>query len=103
GTGIPNVLFALAVLAVACRELGITVPSYVRYVVPRAVLGALPPLALVLWFKLGLQVQSIIGLAAAGSAMVVLFGGMWVFFVYRDDPLVDLRPHLVRLRAWSRA
>jgi hypothetical protein len=39
----------------------------------------------------------------AGSAMVVLFGLTWIFFVYRDDPYVNMRTHIVRLRAWSRA
>jgi O-antigen/teichoic acid export membrane protein len=103
GTAIPNVLFAGVVLALACRELDVSVSSYVRYVVPRAALGAVPVLALLLWCKLGLEVESLFGLAAAGSAMIVLFAVTWVFFVYRDDPLVDLRPHVFRFRGWSRA
>jgi O-antigen/teichoic acid export membrane protein len=103
GTAIPNVLFAVFVLIVACRELEIGLPSYLSYVVPRAALGALPPLAVLLWFKLGLQVQSFAGLFAAGLAMVVLFSLTWVFFVYRGDPYVDLRTHLIRFRIWNRA
>jgi len=103
GTAIPNVLFALVVVTVACRELEIPLPHYLQYVIPRAAVGALPVLALLLWFRLGLEVQSITGLIAAGSAMVLLFGVTWVGFVYRNDPYFDLRPHLVRLRAWSRA
>ena len=103
GTAIPNVLFAVVVLSVACRELGITIPSYLGYVVPRAALGSFPLVALLLWFKLGLQVQNIAGLFAAGTSMLLLFGLTWVFFVYRNDPFVDLRPHLIRFRAWSRA
>ena len=103
GTAIPNALFAVVVLAIACRELQIGVGHYLRYVVPRAALGALPVLALLLWFKLGLGVQGITGLAAAGSAMLLLFALTWVFFVYRDDPYVDLKGGLVRLRGWSRA
>jgi len=103
GTAIPNVLFAVVVLRVACRELEISVSTYLSYVVPRPVLGAMPLLGLLLWFKLSLDVQGLIGLAAAGVAMMILFGFTWVFFVYRDDPLVDMRPHLGRLRAWSRA
>lgn len=103
GTAIPNVLFALFVLGLTCRELEIRLVSYVRYVAPRAVLGALPVLALLLWFKFGVRVESFTGLAAAGSAMVLLFGITWVFFVYRDDPYVNLRFNLVRLRAGSRA
>ena len=103
GTAIPNVLFAMFVLVLACRELQISVAHYVKYVVPRAALGALPVVALLTWFKVGLDVQTFPGLAAAGSAMVVLFGLTWIFFVYRHDPYVDLRPHLTRFRVWSRA
>jgi hypothetical protein len=32
-------------------------------------------------------------------AMLVVFGVTWVFFVYRNDPYVDLRAWLPRLRA----
>jgi O-antigen/teichoic acid export membrane protein len=103
GTAVPNMIFAVVVLAVTCRELGITVADYVRYVVPRALAGALPPLLLLLWFKVGLQVQSLAGMAAAGTAMLVVFALTWVFYVYRSDPYVDLRPHFLRIRVWSRA
>lgn len=103
GTAIPNVLFAALVLLHACRELETPVAEYVRYVVPRAALGALPVLGLLLWFKLGLEVRSLGGLAGAGIAMAVLFGVTWVFFVYRNDRYVDLRARLLLLWAWSRA
>lgn len=102
GTAIPNILFAALVLVHACRELETPVAEFVRYVVPRATLGALPVLGLLLWCKLGLEVRSLVGLAVAGVAMVVLFGVTWVFFVYRNDPYVDLRSRLPLLRA-SRA
>ncbi|MGB2713832.1 MAG: oligosaccharide flippase family protein [Vicinamibacterales bacterium] len=103
GTAIPNVLFAFVVLVLACRQLNVTVSSYLNYVVPRAALGAMPVAALLLWFKVGLDVHTIAGLIAAGSAMIVLFGLLWVFFVYRNDPYVDIRMHLDRFRVWSRA
>jgi O-antigen/teichoic acid export membrane protein len=104
GTAIPNVLFALVVLVLACRELGISPAHYARYVIPRAAIGAIPVLTLLLWFKYGLQVRDMAGLVAAGSVMVVLFALTWVFYVYRDDPFVDLRTHLVRFPPWrSRA
>ena len=99
GTAIPNVLFAAVVLVVVCRELGVTISEYTRYVVPRAVIGSVPVLALLLWFKLGLHVSEMVGLIAAGSAMVVLFGITWLFYVYRDDPYVNVRSHLVRFGA----
>jgi O-antigen/teichoic acid export membrane protein len=103
GTAIPNILFSLFVLTLACRELDVSLARYVQYVVPRAAAGALPVVILLLWFKLSLQVQTLVGLAAAGSAVVVLFALTWIFFVYRDDPYVDLRGHVLRLRGWSRA
>jgi O-antigen/teichoic acid export membrane protein len=103
GTAIPNVLFAAVVLTIACRELGIPIATYFGYVVPRAALGAVPVLALLIWFRLGLNVASFPGLVGAGSAMVVLFGLTWIFFVYRNDRYVDVQGHLVRLRMGSRA
>ena len=103
GTAIPNILFAVFVLAIACRELEISLPNYLKYVVPRATVGAVPVLALLLWFRLGLRVESIFGLITAGSVMVLVFGITCIFFVYRNDPYVNLRMHLVRRRAWSRA
>jgi O-antigen/teichoic acid export membrane protein len=101
GTAIPNVLFAAVVLVVACRELGIGLVAYLRYVVPRAAAGAVLPLGLLIWFRSGMQVQSFVGLVTAGMSMVVLFGITWLLFVYRGDPYVDLRPR--RLFGWSRA
>ena len=102
GTAIPNVLFAVLVLVHACRELRTPIGEYVRYVAPRAVVGALPVLALLLWFKLGLEVRGIGGLAAAGGAMVALFGLIWVLFVYRRDRYVDIRFRIPLLRTSER-
>jgi peptidoglycan biosynthesis protein MviN/MurJ (putative lipid II flippase) len=100
GTAIPNVLFAGVVVVVACRELGIGVPAYLAYVVPRAAAGAVAPLALLMWFKFGIDVQTLPGLATAGASMAVLFGLVWMSFVYKGDPYVDLTPRF--LRGWSR-
>jgi O-antigen/teichoic acid export membrane protein len=102
GTAIPSALLAIVVLVIACRELEIGVRRYVEYVVPRAAFGALPILALLVWCRVGLQVQGFLGLAAAGVATVALFALTCVVFVYHRDPLVDLMPHMGRLRAWSR-
>ena len=103
GTAVPNMLFAGFVLAITCRELRVPIPQYVKYVVPRAAIGAAPVLALLLWFKLALRVETMLGLVAAGSAMLVVFGTTWILYVYRGDPYVDLRPHLMRFRLGSRA
>src|SRR4029077_21078523 len=100
---IPNVLFDAVGLVVTCRELDISVARYLSYVVPRAALGVIPSLALPLWLRMGVGVQNLAGLIMAGSAMLVLFGLTWILFVYRHDPYVDVRPQLIRLRAWARA
>ncbi len=102
GTAIPNVLFAGAVFLQACHELDVSVVQFLRYVAPRAVLGALPVLALLLWFKLGLDVHGVAALAGAGFAMVLVFAVTWVGFVYRNDPYVDVRRWLPRLRSLVR-
>ena len=94
GTAIPNVLFAVAVFVQACRQLDVSMGTFFRYVVPRAVLGALPALAVLLWFKIQLDVRSLVALTAAGVAMVVVFAATCVFFVYRNDPYLDLRASL---------
>ena len=101
GTAIPNVLFSFVVLIVACRELGVTFMSYVKYVVPRAALAGVPLLALLLWCRDGLHVQSLTGLVAAGSSMVLLFGVIAIVFVYRGDPYVDVRNQLMLRRIWK--
>ena len=101
GTAIPNVMFAILIVAVACRELNITLLEYGRYVVPRAAVGALPTLGVLLWFKAGLDVSTVTGLVTAGIVMMVVWAATWVLFVYRDDPYVDVRSPLARL--WSRA
>ena len=103
GTAIPNVLFAIYVLTIACRELDVSLARYLGYVIPRAALGALPILALLFWFKFGLEVDTLGELVAAGSAAGVVFAVIWIFFVYRGDPYVDLRGHMGRFRAWSGA
>jgi len=103
GTAIPNVVFAVYVLMIACRELGVGVLRFIRYVVPRAAVGAVAPLALLIWLKVGMDVQNLSGLALAGLAMLALYAAIWILFVYRDDPYVDLTPHLIRLRPWGRA
>jgi O-antigen/teichoic acid export membrane protein len=103
GTAIPNTLFALFVLVMACREVQLPLVRWLAYVVPRATIGALPVFALLLWFRLGLQVRSLAGLVAAGTAMLLVFGLTSIWFVYRGDPYINLRIHLPSLRAWGRA
>jgi O-antigen/teichoic acid export membrane protein len=101
GTAIPNVLFAAVVWLAACRALDVRPWTYVRYVVLRPVVGALPSLGVVAWCRYVLAVGDMLGLVAAGIATAATFGLTAVLFIYRDDPYVDIRSPLVRCRAWK--
>jgi O-antigen/teichoic acid export membrane protein len=105
GTAIPNVGFAIAIWMVTCRELGVAPSAYLKYVVPRVAIGALPSLLMLQWSTVLFDVHTFTGLVASGSAMVVCFAITWVLFVYRDDRYVDLKAHLGagRVWRWSRA
>jgi len=97
GTAIPNVVFAVYVLVLACRAIGLPLREYVAYVVPRALLGALVPLGFLLGVKYGAAPSALPYLVAAGAAMVVVFAATWLLFVYRGDRYVDVRGILGRL------
>lgn len=90
GTAVPNLIFAFIVLLMAARELNVGVASYVGYAFGRSVLGAIPVVMLLLWFRDGVGVRSLPGLFVAGLASVALFGALSVFFVYRGDSRTDL-------------
>lgn len=96
GTAIPNLFFAVYVLHLACRELAIPPAHYLSRVVLRCAIGALLPLALLLFLEHGLHVRGFLPLLAAGLASTLVFALTWLFFVLRGDPDLDL---LARLRA----
>jgi O-antigen/teichoic acid export membrane protein len=98
GTAIPNVLFAVGLLVLVCRDLGVRLTRYLAYVGGRALVGAVPVAGLGLWLKLGLEVHGPLPLVLSGAAMVALFALVWAGFVYRGDPYLDLGPVLARLR-----
>lgn len=97
GTAVPNVLFAIAILLMACKELDVRIADYLAYVAGRAVLGAFVPLALLVWFEYGLHVHGLVPLIGAGVAMVIVFSLTWIYFVFKDDPYLDLRHELARV------
>jgi O-antigen/teichoic acid export membrane protein len=94
GTAIPNVLFALFVLHLACKDLGIPIGEYVKYVLVRALFGALVPLGVLLAFQHTVGFADWPQLIAGGVACVVAFAATWYFFVYRGDE------HVVLPRSW---
>jgi O-antigen/teichoic acid export membrane protein len=104
GTALPCVLFAAAVAVFACRELGVSVNEYLRYVASRTSLGVAPAALLLLFLKLGFEVfpgtlsRSVmfVHLLLAGLAMVAVFAATWIFFVYRGDPYFDMTSRVQR-------
>jgi O-antigen/teichoic acid export membrane protein len=96
GTAIPSVLFAVAVLVHAARELGVGVGAWLAYVAGRALPGALIPLAFLWFLRSTLHEPGLPLLIACGAGMVFLFAVVWIFFVFRDDPHLDLRAMLAR-------
>jgi O-antigen/teichoic acid export membrane protein len=111
GTAVPSVFFAIAVTGMTCRELGVSQGEYFTYVATRATLGAAPAAALLLGLKLGLHVFALSGTRAAlflplflaGLGLLVISAATWIFFVYRDDPYVDLTSRVQRLLSGTRS
>jgi O-antigen/teichoic acid export membrane protein len=103
GTAVPNALFAIGVLTLACRELELPLRDYLRYVVPRSALGAAPVLAVLLVLERWFDIRTFAGLLAAGLTMLAVFAVVWIFFVYHGDRYVDLRAQLVTRLARARA
>lgn len=90
GTAIPNVLFALYVLHLACKDLDVPIGEYVKYVIVRAFVGAIVPLGVLLAFRETIGFGGYPQLVAGGVACVVAFLATWYFFVYRGDEHVVL-------------
>lgn len=94
GTAIPCALYSIVIALVACRVVDLPVSEYLRYVVLRPSLGALPAFGILValartarWFPRSTPLPHLI---ASGVLMVVVFAASWLLFVYRDDPYFDL-------------
>ena len=94
GTAIPQIIFAAYLLIVTSLQLSTSVLGWLRYVALRALLGAVPCAALLLWFEHGLEVEGFGQLVGAGVAMLAMFAVVWTLFVYRGDPFIDVRAEL---------
>ena len=104
GTAIPNVLYALYVLVLACRAVGLPFVTYARYVGVRAALGTVPAVAVLWVLRYVLNVHGLFQIFFAGIGFVAVFAAIWVFFVYRRDRYVSLDPLFSRvplLRAFA--
>lgn len=106
GTAIPNVLFAVAVIVLACRAADVSVRAFIRYVGARALVGGALVGTLMFLIHHTLDVHGITELVGVGVVTVLMFGLVCTAFVYHGDPYVDVRSRLGRqlgrLRTWPR-
>lgn len=90
GTAVPNILFAVIVLALALRETGVGVGTYLGYAVARTVVAAVPVAAFLVWWRERVDIPGLPGLVLGGLASMSLYGALTVLWVYRGDPRIDL-------------
>lgn len=98
GTALPNLCFSVVVAVVACREIGVGIGSFARYVLLKSTVGALLPIGFLIAWKHFWRVDSWIELISAGVSMTAVFAVTWIVFVLRDDPWIPLPARL----KWAR-
>jgi peptidoglycan biosynthesis protein MviN/MurJ (putative lipid II flippase) len=96
-TAVPNVIFAVLLIRVVCRELGVSGRRYLAYVVWKPLVGSLPVLGAVALSTLAWDAATFGGLLLAGIVLTIVFAGTWLLFVYNDDAFVSV-PRLSILR-----
>jgi uncharacterized membrane protein len=99
---IPDVLFAFYVLVLVCRELGVSPGNYARYVGMKALIGSVPVLAFLMFLKRVAPLDGRVPVILCGVASTALFALVWVAWVYRGDPYVDVAARLRRLLGLAR-
>ncbi|MCL5405253.1 MAG: oligosaccharide flippase family protein, partial [Deltaproteobacteria bacterium] len=100
---IPLVLMSIIVLVYTCRVLGVSLLTFLRYAVLRSALGAVPLLALLMWLRNGWDVRSLQGLMGSFLMTALLFLAVGAFFVFRNDPYLDLFGQMRGLRLSRKA
>ncbi|NWG13110.1 MAG: polysaccharide biosynthesis protein [Acidobacteria bacterium] len=101
GAALPNVLYAIGVLVVACREVDLSISHFIRYTFFRTTAGAILAAIMLYWFSRAIDMHRFWGLAAAGVGLLIVFTGIWLAYVYHDDPYVDLGASLRQV--WERS
>ncbi len=97
-TAVPNTIYALCVIQMACRASGQSLSGWFLYVIPKSIVGGT-----IVWFAVTrlmpfFDLSSLPGLVLMGLTTVVLFGITWGVVVYRNDPHIDLSALLSRLK-----
>jgi O-antigen/teichoic acid export membrane protein len=102
GIAIPDALFAFYALHLVCKELGVPIQQYVRYVGAKACIGSIPVLAFLFLLERVVVIDGRIPVILCGVASTAVFAIVWVAYVYRNDPYIDAAGRLKRLFAFAR-
>ncbi|MDE0892421.1 MAG: polysaccharide biosynthesis C-terminal domain-containing protein, partial [Planctomycetota bacterium] len=94
GTAIPNVLYAIWVLREACRELNVSVSAWCAHTLGKTIPAAMLPAAALFMILERCPPQNLTELFLAGALSSGIFALLWITFVYRGDPDLQL---------WSRS
>lgn len=92
-TAVPNVLFAVIVSRISCRAIGLSLTRFVTHVCVRTVIGAIPVVGVLLAMK-QLDPKGMPYMVALGAAHCAVFAVVWIVFVYRNDPHIDVAGRL---------
>ncbi len=92
GTAVPNVLYAAWILRETCRELNVSVSAWCSHTLGKTLPAAtLPAAALFIILELR-PPQDFTELILAGALSSGVFALLWIAFVYRGDPDLQLWP-----------
>ena len=85
GTAIPNVILALVLLYLVCRELDLSLVRYVGEVFGKAAVGFGVVVAVFLAAHEFLPTDTLFGVIVSGVLVTGLYGAVWLVFVLRGD------------------
>ncbi|MCC7054615.1 MAG: polysaccharide biosynthesis protein [Gemmatimonadaceae bacterium] len=85
GTAIPNAAYAIYLASVTCRAIQLPFATYFRYVYGRAGIAAVPVMAVLYAFRVGLDARTFVELAVAGTTSAVLCVALWFGVIVRGD------------------
>jgi len=90
GTAVPTAILGVLLMYLACVQVGTSMWTFLRYVFVKNTLGAVPAAGFLVWCKYEVEPSGFISLFLIGITMLVIYGLCCLFFVYRNDPYLDI-------------
>ena len=90
GALVPNLLLSAAMTYLVCRELDVSIKSYLSAILPLSVIGGLAGLAILGWWHYVWHPSGWVGLGLAGVLTIVVSTAIWTGLVLRHDPHVTV-------------